>query len=129
MGGSAIKRIKSNKRSTLESDALNAFFLISMNGPKSGKPEELKMIKQISESICELKRQKNAPMVRKIETCTQTTVTCTQTQIYFESESQIEIEERLDAIIISGKYVVSNLMEMNDSGDSDSYVLSVFGIL
>ena len=32
-GGSAIKRIKTNKRSTLKIDALNAILMISINGP------------------------------------------------------------------------------------------------
>ena len=35
-GGSAIKRIKTNKRSTMKNDAINALLMISINDPKSG---------------------------------------------------------------------------------------------
>ena len=46
--GSAIKRIKINKRSTLKSDALNALIMISTNDPKCETPEASYLIKQTS---------------------------------------------------------------------------------
>ena len=93
--------------------------MISMNGPKSGTPEASKLIKRAAKVYEERKRYRKAPTVREKEVCTQTSVTGTQTPIYVESESQIETEERLDAIIISEKYVISNMVEMSDS-ESDS---------
>ena len=46
--GSANKRIKINKRSTLKSDALNALIMISTNDPKCETPEASYLIKQTS---------------------------------------------------------------------------------
>ena len=48
LGGSAIKRIKTNKRSALKSNALNALIMISIKGPKCGTPEASYLIKQPS---------------------------------------------------------------------------------
>ena len=105
--------------------------MISMDGSKSGKPEALKMIIEAAKAQGNLKHFKKAPMIRKKETqkCAQTTVTDTQTQIHVESESKVEMEECLNAVIISAKYAVSNLKkmivihmkEMSDSGGSDSH--------
>lgn len=59
-------------------------------------------------------------MVREKEACVKTMRTGNQTQICVKLESQIKTEERLDAIIISDKYVLSILMEMSDNDDSDA---------
>ena len=40
--------------------------------------------------------------------------------LHVESVSQIDKEKRLVTIITSHKYFVSNLIEMNDSSDTDS---------
>ena len=50
---------------------------------------------------------------------TQTSVGCTQLQCTIESEFQIQAEERLDTIINSEKYIVSNIAELSDN-ESDS---------
>ena len=98
-----------------------------MNGPKSRTPEASKLIKRAAKAYGERKRYKKVLTVREKEACTQTLVAGTQTQIYVESESQIETEERSDAIIISDKYVVSNMVEMSDSeSDSDEDKLRLF---
>ena len=54
--GSAIKRIKINKRSTLKSDALNALIIILINGPKCGTTGASYLIKQTLRSLGERKR-------------------------------------------------------------------------
>ena len=54
--GSAIKRIKINKRSTLKSDALNALIIILINGPKYGTNGASYLIKQTLRSFGERKR-------------------------------------------------------------------------
>ena len=58
------------------------------------------------------KQYKKAPAVQEKET---------QTEIlYVKSESQIDTDKRLDAIITStDKYIVSNSMEMSDSSVTD----------
>ena len=56
-GGSTIKRIKTNKKSALKSDALNALIMTSINGPKCGTPEALYLIKQASISFGERKKR------------------------------------------------------------------------
>ena len=48
------------------------------------------------------------------------TFTGTQAQIIVQSGSQIETEIHLDGIIIFDMHIVSNLMELSDSTDSDS---------
>ena len=47
-GGRAIKQIKTNKRSTLKSDALDALIMASVNSPKCGTPATSYLIKQTS---------------------------------------------------------------------------------
>ena len=94
--GSAIKRIKINKRSTLKSDALNALIIILINGPKYGTNGASYLIKQTLRSFGERKRvmQKLFCIIKK-ETFTQTSVLVTQTEIlHVESESQTN--KRLD---------------------------------
>ena len=82
MRGSAIKRINTNKRSTLKSDAVNALIMISIKGPKYGTPEALDLIRQASISFGQhKKRYKQAPAVQEKETFTQTSVSGTQTEI------------------------------------------------
>ena len=66
------------------------------------------------------KRYKKAPAVQEKETSTQTLVSGTQTEIlHAKSESQINIDERLDPIITSDEYIVSNVMKMSDSSSTD----------
>lgn len=65
------------------------------------------MIKQGVETYGELERYRKAHMVREKKACIQITVTGIQT------------ESTLNAFIILGKYVISNLMEISDSSDSD----------
>lgn len=65
------------------------------------------MIKQGVETYGELERYRKAYMVREKKVWIQTTVTGIQT------------ESTLNAFIILGKYVISNLMEISDSSDSD----------
>ena len=94
--GSAIKRIKINKRSTLKSDALNALIIILIDGPKCGTTGASYLIKQTLRSFGERKRviQKLFCIIKK-ETFTQTSVLVTQTEIlHVESESQTN--KRLD---------------------------------
>ena len=43
--GRAIKRIKTNKRSTLKNNALNALLMLSLNGPQIGEIEAKELIK------------------------------------------------------------------------------------
>ena len=121
-GGSTIKRIKTNKKSALKSDALNALIMTSINGPKCGTPGALYLIKQASISFGEqTKRCKKAPAVKEKETSTQTLVSRTQTEIlHAEPEFQIDTDEYFDAITTSDKYIVSNLMEISDSSGTDS---------
>ena len=49
-GGSAIKRIKNNKRSTMKNDALHALLMISLNGPKPGTPKAAALLKRVAKS-------------------------------------------------------------------------------
>ena len=102
-GGSSIKRTEANKSSTLKSDAHNALIMISINGPKCGTLEALYLIKQASVSFGEHKKlYKKAPAVKQKEAFTQTLVSRTQTEIlHVEPESQIDRDERLDAITTS----------------------------
>ena len=65
------------------------------------------MIKQGVETYGELERYRKAHMVREKKVCIQTTV------------AGIQTESTLNAFIILGKYVISNLMEISDSSDSD----------
>lgn len=59
-------------------------------------------------------------MIREKDTCTKTTVTGTQAQISVEQELKIETEEHLNAFILSGENIFSNLIETSDSNsDSD----------
>ena len=69
----------------------------------------------------ELKGFIKAPMVRQKEPCIQTVVTDTQTKSYIQAESWIKIEQGLDAFITLDQYVFSNLKEMSDISDADSY--------
>ena len=119
---SAIKQIKTNKRSTLKSDTLNALIIISINSPKCGTPEALYLIKQASVSFGEhKKRYKKAPAIHEKETSSQTSVSGTQTEVlHVEPESQIDTDEYLDAITTSDKYIALYLMEMSDSSGTDS---------
>ena len=114
-GGSTIKRIKTNKKSALKSDALNALIMTSINRSICGTPEALYLIKQASISFGEqTKRCKKAPAVKEKETSTQTLVSRTQTEIlHVEPESQIDTDEYFDAITTSDKYIV-------DSSGTDS---------
>ena len=50
-GGSATKRIKTNKRSILKDDALNALLLISLDGPQLGTIEAKELVKNIWRAI------------------------------------------------------------------------------
>ena len=68
-----------------------------------------KIIKQAAKAYGE-EIYKKAPMAWEKQACPQTMVTGTETQIYVKSESQFETEERFGAIIISDKYLVSNLI-------------------
>lgn len=72
-------------------------------------PLTSKMIKQAAKAYGK-EIYKKAPMAWEKEACTQTVVTGTETQIYVKSESQVETEERFDAIITSDKYLVPNLI-------------------
>ena len=76
--------------------------MTSMHGPKSAKPEALKMIKEAAKTYGNLKYLKKAPLVREkqIRKCAQTTVTDTQTQIHVESESKFEMRECFNAVIM-----------------------------
>ena len=93
--GSVIKRINTNKRSTLKSDALNAITMVLINGPKCGIPEASYLIKQTSMSLGESKkRYKETSTVQKKEACKQTLVSRAQTEIlHVESESQIDTDK------------------------------------
>ena len=83
--GSAIKRIKTNERSTMKNDALNALLMISINGPKSGTLEAKQLIERSAKKHGERRRYKKAPAVRQKKMGTQTLVGCTQTPVYIES--------------------------------------------
>ena len=89
-GGSAIKRIKTNKRSTMKNDAINALLMISINGPKSGTLVAKQLIVRSAKKYGERRRYKKAPAVG-----------CTQTPVYITLEFQIQEEERLGTIINS----------------------------
>ena len=104
----------------MKSDALNALIMILIKGPKCGIAEALYLIKQASISFEEhKKRYKKAPAVQEKETSTQTWVLGTQTEIlHAEPRSEIDTDE--DATTTSGKYIVSNLMEMSDISGADS---------
>ena len=120
--GSTIKRIKINKRSALKSGALKALIMISTNDPKCETPEASYLIKQTSILFGEPKNdKKKTSAVQGKETSTQTSVSGTHTEIlHAESESQIDIDNCLDAIATSDKYIVSNLTEMSESSGTDS---------
>ena len=112
-GGSAIKWIKTNKRNTLKSDALNALLMISLNGPKPETPEAAALLKRVAKSYGQRKQYKKAPVIRVKITGTQTEQKETQT-MYIESESLKEAEEHLDTIS-SDKYIISNWAEISEN--------------
>ena len=60
------------------------------------------MIKQAAKAYGK-ERYKKAPTAREKEACTLIMVTGTRIQVYVKLDSQVETEERLDAIIISEK--------------------------
>ena len=74
IGESAIKRIKTNKYSTMKNDALNALLMISINGPKSGTLEEEQLIVRSAKKYGERRRYKKAPTVGQTEMGTQTSL-------------------------------------------------------
>ena len=114
--GSAIKRIKNNKRSTMKNDALNALLMISLNGPKPGTPNAAALLKRVAKSYGQRNQYKKASVVRIKAMGTQTEQKETQT-VYIESESVKEAEERLD-MITSDEYTISNWAEESDSSKS-----------
>ena len=63
-GGSAIKRIKTNKRGTLKNDTLNAVLMISLNGPQLGTLEAKELIKLAARIYGERKQYKKAPNIK-----------------------------------------------------------------
>ena len=64
-GGSAIKRIKTNKRSTMKNDALNALLMISLNGPKPGTPHAAALLKRVAKSLLFVLKQRELKQSKK----------------------------------------------------------------
>ena len=64
-GGSPIKRIKTNKRSTMKNDALNALLMISLNGPKPGTPHAAALLKRVAKSLLFVLKQRELKQSKK----------------------------------------------------------------
>ena len=118
-GGSAIKRIKTNSRSTMKDDALNALLMVSLNGPEPGTPDAKSLIRRAASKYTEKKRYKKAPVMKQKVVGTQTTTIETQT-VYVESETLTDAEECLDAILNVEYDVISNLDDiLSEESDID----------
>ena len=93
---SGIKRIKTNKRSTLKNDTLNALLMISLNGPQIGTLEAKKLMKHTARIYGERKQYKKAPSIKQKEQDTQTDSKHTQVTLCVEPEFMENAEEYLD---------------------------------
>ena len=79
--------------------------MISMKDLKFEYLLSSKMIKQAAKAYGE-EGCKKVPIAREKEAWTQTMVTGTRIQIYVKLDSQVETDERFDAIIVSNLLVV-----------------------
>ena len=84
--GSAIKRIKTNKRSSPKNDALNALLVISLNGPQLGTLEAKELIKNVPKTHGEQNQYKETPIIKQKKERVQTNSKQTQVKLYVESK-------------------------------------------
>ena len=64
---SAVKRIKSRLRSTMKMDLLNAFLMISMNGPISNSKEATLIIQKATERHQSSKRRQVPGLMKVVK--------------------------------------------------------------
>ena len=94
--GSAIKRIKKNKRSTLKNNALNALLMLSLNGPQIGEIEAKELIKHTARIYGERQQYKKVASIKQREQ--ETDSKHTYVILCVESEFMENVEECLDVI-------------------------------
>ena len=115
--GSAIKRIKTNKRSSPKKDALNALLVISLNGPQPGTLEAKELIKNAPKIHGEQNQYKETPIIKQKKERIQTNSKQTQVKLYVESKLLERVKKCLDAIPPE-KYTISKFNETSDADDS-----------
>ena len=96
--GSAIKRIKTNKRSSPKNDALNALLVILLNGSQPGTLEAKELIKNPPKIHGEQNQYKETPIIKQKKERIQTNSKQTQVKLYVESKLLERVKKCLDAI-------------------------------
>ena len=120
-GASAVKRIKSRLRSTMNNDMLNGLIHISMNGPPVNTKEADELIERVVDKFIQEKHYKVPNSYAKPSTATSTSSTQTMNITPIDSgDDEIDILPLIDADIYLASHFEVEEDEEEDDGEGGS---------